>query len=87
MANIQAAKKHIRTSAKRAENNKRRKTEIKSLTRKFNEAIDQGSIDEAQELVKLIDKKVKKAVHKNIMHRNAGSRKISTITKKLNQAM
>lgn len=87
MANIKAAKKHIRTSNKRAVANKRRKTEIKSLTKKFNLAIDNGNIEEGQELIKVLDRKVKKAVHKNIMHRNAGSRKISTLTNKLNKAM
>lgn len=87
MANIKAAQKNIRTSERRRLENRKRKTEIKTHVRYFNEAIDNGNTEEAQELLKVIDRKVKKAVHQNIIHRNAGSRKISSLTKKLNSAM
>lgn len=87
MANIKAAQKHIRTSEVRRQANKTRKTEIKTHVRYFNEAIDNGNLEEAQELLKVIDRKIKKAVHQNIIHRNAGSRKISNLTKQLNKAM
>lgn len=87
MANIKAAEKHIRTTEKRTLANKKRKTEIKTYIRKFDQAIENDNMEEAQELLKMIDKKIKKAVHKNIIHGNAGSRKVSRLTKKLNRAM
>ena len=87
MANLKAAQKHIRTSSKRTTANKKRKSEIKTYVRQFNEAIDNDNIEEAQNLIKLIDKKLKQATQKNIVHKNAASRKISSLTRKLNSAM
>lgn len=85
MANIKSAEKRIRTTRKKTDLNKARKTEIKSYVNKFDVAIDNGNLDEARELLKVIDKKLKKAAHKNIVHKNAASRKVSALTKKLNK--
>lgn len=87
MANIKSAKKRILINEKKAALNKSRKSEIKTYVKKFDEAIEAGNTDEAQELLKVIDRKVKKATHKNIYHDNAASRKISRLTKRLNKAM
>ncbi|MCF6460626.1 30S ribosomal protein S20 [Clostridium sp. Cult3] len=87
MANIKSAKKRIRTTEKRTAINKSRKSEIKTYIRKFDTAIENGNVEEARELLKIIDKKLKKATHKNIIHKNAASRKISHLTKKLNTAV
>lgn len=87
MANIKAAIKNIETTKRRTLENKRRKSAIKTYIRKFEAALDAGNIDEAKELIKVIDKHLKKAAHKNVIHRNAASRKVSNLTKKLNRAM
>ena len=84
LANIKSAKKRILITNKKTVLNRSRKSEIKTLVKKFDVAIDNGNIDEARELLKLIDKKLKKAAHKNVVHKNAVSRKVSTLTKKLN---
>ena len=39
----------------------------------------------AKELLKIIDKKLKKASHKNVLHKNAASRRVSVLTKRLNK--
>lgn len=87
MANIKAAKKSIRTTKHRTAANKHKKSEIKTYIKRFDNAIDMGNIEEAKELIKVIDKKLKKATHKNIIHKNAASRNVSKLTKKLNKAM
>ena len=87
MANIKTAKKRILINQKKAELNKSRKSEIKTYIKKFEAAIEAGNTGEAQELLKVIDRKLKKATHKNIYHVNAASRKISNLTKQLNKAM
>ena len=87
MANIKSAKKRIKVASYKTELNKRRKTELKSYVRKFDQAIEEENIDEAQELIKVIDKKLKQAAHHNIIHKNASARKLSHLTKKLNNAM
>ncbi len=87
MANIKAAKKSIRTTKYRTLANKHKKSEIKTYIKKFNNAIDAENFEEAKELIKVIDKKLKRATHQNIVHKNAASRQISKLTKKLNRAI
>lgn len=87
LANIESAKKRIRTTAKKTEVNKRKKTEIKTYMKNFDNAIETGNLDEAKVILKTLDKKLKRATHSNILHKNNASRKISRLTKKLNSAM
>lgn len=84
LANIKSAEKRIKTIKKRTALNRSRKSEIKSYIKKFDLAIDNGNIDEAKELLKVIDKKLKRAAHKNVVHKNNASRKLSSLTRKLN---
>lgn len=84
MANIKSAEKRIRTNKTKTELNKSRKSEIKTYIKKFDLAIENGNVEEAQELLKIIDRKLKRAAHKNVVHKNAASRKVGSLTKKLN---
>lgn len=87
MANIKSAKKRIKVASYKTELNKKRKTELKSYVKKFENAIEEGNTEEAKVLIKVIDKKLKQAAHHNILHKNASSRRLSHLTKKLNNAM
>lgn len=87
MANIKSAKKRIGITQRKTEVNKMRKTEIKTYIKKFNEAIENNNFEEASKLLKVVDKKLKRAIHKNTIHKNTASRKISQLTRKLNKAM
>ncbi len=87
LANIKSAKKRILITEKKTAINKARKSEIKTYIKKFDKAIENENFDEAKVLLKAIDKKLKKAAHKNVMHMNNASRKVSRLTKKLNSAM
>lgn len=84
MANIKSAKKRILTTRKKTALNKSKKSEIRTYIKKFDLALDSDNIEEAKDLLKIIDKKLKKASHKNIIHKNAVSRRVSNLTKKLN---
>lgn len=84
LANIKSAEKRIRITEKRTALNRSRKSEIKSYIKKFDLAIENGNIDEAKKLLKVIDKKLKRAAHKNVIHKNNASRKLSSLTRKLN---
>ncbi len=87
MANIKSAEKRILVTKKRTALNKSRKSEIKTYIKKFDGAVAKGEYEEARALLKLIDKKLKKAAHKNVIHMNAASRKVSRLTKALNKAI
>ncbi len=87
LANTRSAKKRIRITRKRTALNKSRKSEIKTYIKNFDLALENGNIDEAKELFKIIDKKLKRAAHKNVIHKNNASRKLSRLAKKLNNKL
>ena len=82
MANIKSAIKRIKTTEKRTLRNKSTKSELKTLIRKFEGMIDAGSMDEAKGMIRVIDKKLKRAASKNVIHKNAASKKLSKLAKK-----
>lgn len=84
MANIKSAEKRIRVIEKKTDVNRKRKSEVRTYIKNFDQAVENGNFDEANELLKIIDRKLKKAVTKNTIHKNAASRKVSRLTKKLN---
>lgn len=84
MANIKSAEKRIRVTKTKTEINKKRKSEIKTYIKNFNEALENNKFEEASELLKIIDRKLKRAAITNAIHKNAASRKISHLTKELN---
>ncbi len=87
MANIKSAEKRILITEKRTAINKAKKSEIKTYMKKFDKAIDNGNVEEAKVLLKTIDKKLKRAAQKNVIHMNNVARKVSRLTKKLNNAI
>lgn len=86
MANIKSAIKRIDVTKKATEINKSRKSELKTLTKKFELAIEENRLDDASNLIKVLDKKLKRAAVKNIIHPNHASRKLSKLQVKLNKA-
>lgn len=87
MANIKSAKKRISVIKNKTLVNKSRKTELKNLIKRFELLVSEGKTDEAREVLKVIDRKLKKAEQKNIYHKNHVARKMSRLTHKLNKAV
>lgn len=87
MANIKSAKKRIEVIKVKTALNKSRKSEIKTYIAKFNKAVENGDLESAKSLLKLVEKKLARAAAKNTIHKNAAARKVSRLTKKLNQAV
>jgi len=84
MANIKSAKKRIEVSNRNRLRNKSKKTEIKTYIKKFEQAIEANASDEAKNLLTLIDKKLKRASLSSAVSKNAASRKVSRLHKRLN---
>ena len=84
VANINSAEKRILVTKTKTETNRMRKSEIRTYIKRFDEAIKNNELDKANELLKIIDKKLKKAVVKNTIQKNTASRKVSRLTKRLN---
>lgn len=86
MANIKSAIKRIDVTRKQTLRNRSRKSELKTLTKKFELAVEESRLDDASTLLKVLDKKLKKASSKNVIHANAASRRLSKLQTKLNKA-
>lgn len=87
MANIKSAKKRIVIAERNRLRNKSKRSEIKTYIRKFDQALEEEKTTEAQELLKVIDKKLKRASLSSGVSKNAASRRISKLQKKLNEAV
>ena len=82
MANLKSAKKRVLQNEKRHLCNQARRSEIKSITKKFLEAIQANDIPTAQELLKTTTSKISRAQGKGVFKKNTASRKISRLAKK-----
>ncbi|MBQ4225947.1 MAG: 30S ribosomal protein S20 [Oscillospiraceae bacterium] len=83
MPNIKSAKKRVSIIEKKTLQNKRVKSELKTVLKKANAALT-ANADNKEDAVKLAVKKVDQACAKGILHKNNAARKKSALVKKLN---
>ncbi|MCD5410984.1 MAG: 30S ribosomal protein S20 [Clostridiales bacterium] len=86
MANIKSAKKRIKVSAKKTALNKVVKSKLKAAVKSFELAINNNKLDDAKKQLKLVEKKLKKAASKGVIHKSRASRKVSRLAKRLLKA-
>lgn len=84
MANIKSSQKRIEIAKRNNLRNKSRKSEIKTYIKKFEAAVEAGNLDEAREIFKVVDKRLKQAESKNVIHKNRVASTTSRLAKKLN---
>ena len=85
MANIKSAKKRILVNQTKALQNQMIKSQLKTVLKKYNLAVESGDKAQASELYKLAVKKVDQAVAHGILHKNNAAHKKSAFTKKYNE--
>ena len=85
MANIKSAKKRILVNQTKALQNQMIKSQLKTIIKKYNLAVESGDKATASELYKLAVKKVDQAVAHGILHKNNAAHKKSALTLKYNQ--
>ena len=72
-----------RKIAARTEVNKSRRTRVRSFVRKFDDAVAAGNKAAAEVAFKTVEPELMRAVTKGVLHKNAASRKVSRLAKKL----
>ncbi len=82
MPNIKSAIKRVSSSRSRAKFNKHAKSQLKTVIKKSERAIDEVS-DQAEKLVKDTQVALDKAVKRGLVHKNKAARKKSRLAKKL----
>jgi small subunit ribosomal protein S20 len=83
MPNIKSAIKRVKTTTAKNMQNRMKKSALKTTLRNFREAIDEKA-PETQEILKEAIKKVDQAAAKNLLHKNAASRKKAQLQKAFN---
>lgn len=83
MPNIASAKKRVRRTAKRTAINHARKSRIRNVTRKVEEALAKGDKAAAQAALKAAEPEIMRGVTKGVLHKNVGRRKVSRLTKRV----
>ncbi|MBY0532509.1 MAG: 30S ribosomal protein S20 [Xanthobacteraceae bacterium] len=80
MANTTSAKKASRKIARRTTINVNRRSRMRSLVRKVEEAITGGDAKKAREALKAAEPAIVRAAQTGVIHRNTASRTVSRLT-------
>ena len=78
-----SAEKRVRQTARRTAVNKNRKSQIRTVVRKVEEAIAAGDKAAAAAALKLAEPALMRGVSKGVIHKNTGSRKVSRLAARL----
>ncbi|MBR3120197.1 30S ribosomal protein S20 [Oceanobacillus profundus] len=84
MANIKSAIKRVTVNNKKRANNGPQKTEMRSEIRRVENLVEANDVENAKAALKNTVKRIDKAVQKGLIHKNAGDRQKSRLTKKVN---
>ncbi|GAB3623906.1 30S ribosomal protein S20 [Mariniluteicoccus endophyticus] len=82
MANIKSQMKRIKTNEKARQRNKAVKSQLKTATRRFKEAVEAGDAAKAKEAGRTATRLLDKAVSKGVIHKNQAANKKSKIAMK-----
>ena len=83
MANIKSQKKRILTNEKARLRNNAYKSELKTLVRKVDEAVASSDKETAADALRVVSRKLDKAVSKGVLHKNNAANKKSGLAKRV----
>jgi small subunit ribosomal protein S20 len=85
MAHHPSAKKRIRQTAQRTAINRARTSRIRTFIKKVELAVASGDAEAAQNALRLAEPEIRRGVNKRVLKLNTASRRISRLSKKVNQ--
>ncbi|MCF1712470.1 30S ribosomal protein S20 [Corynebacterium argentoratense] len=85
MANIKSQMKRIKTNEKARMRNKAVRSELRTATRKLRALVEAGDKAAATEQLRVVSRKLDKAVSKGVLHRNNAANKKSRLAKAVNK--
>lgn len=83
MPNTRAAEKRVRADAKRHLRNLEANSKLKTLTRQFNQTVDEKKGPEAKKLYPQVARLLDLSAKIGILHRNTASRRKSRLARRL----
>ena len=84
MAHSLSAQKRVRQNIKRNEQNRARKSAIKTQVKHLDATLKSGDMAVAQEQLKAVAKKLDRVASLGTLHKNTAARKKSRLAKRLN---
>ena len=85
MPNNISSSKRLRQGVKRNLRNRMKKSEIRTLTKKVIEAVEAGDQSKAEELAKVVQRKLDRAAKSGTLHANTVRRRQSQLTRRLQE--
>ncbi|MDK2822657.1 MAG: small subunit ribosomal protein [Clostridia bacterium] len=85
MANIKSAMKRAKKAKVRALRNRTIKSTVKTMIKRFEEAVQAANVEEAKIRLQKAIKTIDKAASKGILHKNNAANKKSRLTKLYNK--
>lgn len=85
MANHKSAEKRNRQAQVRRLRNRSNRSKMKTAVRSLNDAIESGNVEEAKTALASTVPVIAKTASKGTIHKKNASRKISRLTKRVNQ--
>lgn len=85
MANIKSAKKRILVTETKTARNKAIKSKVKTYVKKVETAVEKKDVEAAKVALKEAISVINKARSKGVYHKNTCARKISRLTKAVNE--
>jgi len=87
MPHTSAAKKALRQSQKRRLQNRTQRSALRSLVKRYLTTVEDAevSVEEKQNLLKQVSKRLDQSAAKNLIHKNAASRTKSRLALRLNK--
>ncbi len=84
MAHSLSAKKRVRQNEKRRVINRKRKSQVKTKIKQFQETLSEGDVEAATEQLRIVTAKLDKTAATSTMHKKTAARKKSRLAKRLN---
>jgi small subunit ribosomal protein S20 len=85
MAHHPSAKKRIRQTVRRTAVNRARLSRIRTFIKRVERAVASGDQDAAREALHAAEPEIRRGVNKGVLKLNTASRRISRLSKKVNQ--
>ena len=85
MAHHPSAKKRIRQTVKRTAINRSRISRIRTFIKKVEQAVASGDPESARQALRAAEPEIRRGVNKGVLKLNTASRRISRLSKKVNQ--
>ena len=85
MANIKSAKKRILVTATKTERNKSIRSKVKTAMKKVDAAVAAKDSQAAGDALRAATKEIEMAATKGVYHKNNAARKVSRISKAVNE--